>query len=60
MSAARLTVEQVCAAYRAATAAEDAARVGRCRICGERPAFGDTGVCRWESCEQAARAEVSR
>jgi hypothetical protein len=23
-----------------------------CRVCHERPAFADTGVCRWESCER--------
>jgi hypothetical protein len=28
-----------------------------CRVCGEQPAFADTGVCRWESCEHAALRE---
>lgn len=26
-----------------------------CRICQEHPAFDNTGVCRWESCEREAQ-----
>ena len=29
-----------------------------CRVCGTEPAFSDTGVCRWEGCEQEARGQA--